>query len=27
VALVEVDATDKVLKEYTLNPRGLAAAA
>ena len=27
VSLVEVDATDKVLKEYVANPRGLAAAA
>ena len=27
VVLAEVDATDKVLKEYVLNPRGLAAAA
>ena len=27
VALAEVDASDKVLKEYVLNPRGLAAAA
>jgi len=27
VSLVEVDATDNVLKEYVLNPRGMAAAA
>ena len=27
VVLEEVDSTDKVLKEYVLNPRGLAAAA
>jgi spore cortex formation protein SpoVR/YcgB (stage V sporulation) len=27
VSMVEVDATDKVLKEYVANPRGLAAAA
>jgi spore cortex formation protein SpoVR/YcgB (stage V sporulation) len=27
VSLVEVDATDTVLKEYVLNPRALAAAA
>jgi stage V sporulation protein R len=27
VSLVEVDAKDKVLKEYVLSPRGLAAAA
>jgi spore cortex formation protein SpoVR/YcgB (stage V sporulation) len=27
VSLVEVDATEKVLKEYVVSPRGLAAAA
>ena len=27
VSLVEVDGTDKVLKEYVANPRGMAAAA
>jgi stage V sporulation protein R len=27
VSLVEVDANDTVLKEYVLNPRGIAAAA
>jgi stage V sporulation protein R len=27
VSLVEVDASDNVLKEYILNPRGMAAAA
>jgi stage V sporulation protein R len=27
VSLVEVDATDTVLKEYVLHPRGLVAAA
>jgi spore cortex formation protein SpoVR/YcgB (stage V sporulation) len=27
VSLVEVDATEKVLKEYVANPRGLAAVA